>query len=585
MIVCGDDGLARRLATELHELYGESVVLVMPPAGTAERPRARFGARRPTGLRVIEASELRDETLADAGIADATALALAYGDDETNIRAALAARRANPGLRLVIRLYNRRLGAQLADLLDQAGAGADPQGAPAATAGTTVLSDADTAAPALAATAVAGTSRAIPAGGVLLRAVEYGAPAAGPGPQAPLATLALLSTGTTGAGTPYRGQDSPELLPDDDAVAAATERGRVVLERIASTEGNTTRPDGRGAPLAALFSRQVRWSFAGISAVVLALAGATWATSGDASPIGPLYVVLLDLFAIDDPARGQPVDRQVLQLLAGFAGLLLLPLVTAAVLEVFGTFRAASSLRRPRRGQSGHVVLLGLGKIGGRVLRELRALRIPVVCVEADPSARGVAVARRLRVPTVIGDVTQEGVLEAAGIERAAALLALTSKDTTNLEAVLYARTLAPGLRAALRLYDDDFATAVYRTMRAAYPAALTRSRSVSTLAAPAFAVAMLGRQIVGAIPVERRVLLIATLDVEGHPLLEGRTVADVFTAGTCRVVAVDRPDDRDGSGVPAPPGDYVLRAGDRAVIAVTQRGLAEFVGRRTVVP
>ncbi|MCA1223275.1 NAD-binding protein [Streptomyces sp. 8L] len=585
MIVCGDDGLARRLATELHELYGESVVLVMPPAGTAERPRARFGARRPTGLRVIEATELRDETLADAGIADATALALAYGDDETNIRAALAARRANPGLRLVIRLYNRRLGAQLADLLDQAGAGADPQGAPAATAGTTVLSDADTAAPALAATAVAGTSRAIPAGGVLLRAVEYGAPAAGPGPQAPLATLALLSTGTTGAGTPYRGQDSPELLPDDDAVAAATERGRVVLERIASTEGDTTRPDGRGAPLAALFSRQVRWSFAGISAVVLALAGATWATSGDASPIGPLYVVLLDLFAIDDPARGQPVDRQVLQLLAGFAGLLLLPLVTAAVLEVFGTFRAASSLRRPRRGQSGHVVLLGLGKIGGRVLRELRALRIPVVCVEADPSARGVAVARRLRVPTVIGDVTQEGVLEAAGIERAAALLALTSKDTTNLEAVLYARTLAPGLRAALRLYDDDFATAVYRTMRAAYPAALTRSRSVSTLAAPAFAVAMLGRQIVGAIPVERRVLLIATLDVEGHPLLEGRTVADVFTAGTCRVVAVDRPDDRDGSGVPAPPGDYVLRAGDRAVIAVTQRGLAEFVGRRTVVP
>jgi Trk K+ transport system NAD-binding subunit len=229
-------------------------------------------------------------------------------------------------------------------------------------------------------------------------------------------------------------------------------------------------------------------------------------------------------------------------------------------------------------------VLLGLGKIGVRVLRELRSLRIPVVCVEADPSARGVAVARRLRVPTVIGDVTQEGVLEAAGIGRSGALLALTSKDTTNLEAVLYARALAPGLRVAMRLYDDDFATAVYRTMRAAYPAALTRSRSVSALAAPAFAVAMLGRQIIGAIPVERRVLLIATLAVAGQPQLEGRTVADVFTAGTCRVVAVERPAERKGSGSPVPPDDYVLRAGDRAVVAVTRRGLAELVGRRTAI-
>ncbi|GAA3748705.1 potassium channel family protein [Streptomyces tremellae] len=584
MIVCGDDGLARRLANELHELYGERVVLVMPSTATVESRRAWFAARRgdPT-LRVIEAAEPREDVLAEAGIADAAALALAYEDDEANIRAALAARRANPGLRLVIRLYNRRLGEQLADLLDQAGAAADGgQGPQAAAAGslTTVLSDIATAAPALAATAVAGTSRAIVAGGVLLRAVERGAPTEGGAPQPPLATLALLSTGTTGAGAPYRGGDSPELLPDDAAVASAAERGRVVLEQVASAGEGTTRPAGRGAPLAAIFSRQVRWSFAGISAAVAALAFATWGLTGT-TPQGALYLVLLDLFAIDDPALGSSLSRQLLQLLAGFAGLLLLPLVTAAVLEVFGTYRTASSLRRPSRGLSGHVVLLGLGKVGGRVLRELRALDIPVVCVEADPNARGIPVARGLRVPTVIGDVTQEGVLEAAGIERAAALLALTSKDTTNLEAVLGARSLVPNLRVALRLYDDDFATAVYRTMRTAYPAALTRSRSVSALAAPAFAVAMLGRQIVGAIPVERGVLLIATLEVEGHPQLEGRAVDDVFTPGAYRVVAVERPAERRGPGAPVPPGDYVLAAGDRAVVAVTQRGLAELVGRR----
>ncbi|NED80699.1 hypothetical protein G3I76_11470, partial [Streptomyces sp. SID11233] len=123
---------------------------------------------------------------------------------------------------------------------------------------------------------------------------------------------------------------------------------------------------------------------------------------------------------------------------------------------------------------------------GTRVLARLHEMNVPVVCVEEDPEARGIPLARRLKVPCVIGDVTDEGVLEAAKIGRASALLAVTSVDATNLEAALYARSLHPLLRVSLRLFDDDFATAVYRTLRAAHPGALTRSRSVSSLAAPA---------------------------------------------------------------------------------------------------
>jgi Trk K+ transport system NAD-binding subunit len=165
--------------------------------------------------------------------------------------------------------------------------------------------------------------------------------------------------------------------------------------------------------------------------------------------------------------------------------------------------------------------------------------------VEAEPEARGIPLARRLHVPTVIGDVTQEGVLEAAKIDRAHALLAVTSSDTTNLEAALYARSVQPALRVSLRLHDDAFATAVYRTLRAAHPRALTRN--VSTITAPAFAGAMMSRRILGAIPVERRVLVFAALDVAGHPQLEGHTVAESFRPGTWRVLAIDSatPDER----------------------------------------
>ncbi|WP_438296984.1 NAD-binding protein [Streptomyces sp. HUAS TT7] len=626
MVVSGDDALAHRLAGELREVYGERVVLLVPPdngtrstrlpTGGRTRASALFGrmssamlrtpvpgSDRAGDSRLVEAVEPNDGALLEAGIEGAEALALVHGDDETNIRAALIARRLNPRVRLVIRLYNRKLGQYLQELLDQAAALAAPDpGAAASEASTTVLSDADTAAPALAATALAGTTKVVRADGVLLRAGQRPPPRRGEVTDPGLCTLALLSSTTNdpaGAeGSDRSGSEGPRLLPDERSMDEADRRGRVVLETVTYT--GPAQPPGRltdlGAPLGRLFSRRLRWSLAGIVASVVALAIATWLTTGD-DPLHAAYLTLLDIFAIDDPAIDQPVGRQILQLLSGLTGLLLLPVLIAAVLEGLGTFRSASALPRPSRGLSGHVVLLGMGKIGARVLVRLRELDIPVVCVESDPQARGIALARRLRVPTVIGDVTQEGILESARIHRAHALLALTSSDTTNLEAALYARSVKPDLRVVMRLYDDDFATAVYRTLRAAHPQAMTRSRSVSHLAAPAFAGAMMGRQILGAIPVERKVLLFAAVDVAGHPQLEGRTVEEAFREGAWRVLALDTSSPADrvpdlgaarrrGGGAPGdlvwqlPPG-YVLRPEDRIVLAATRRGLAELLGRR----
>ncbi|MFJ8056660.1 NAD-binding protein [Streptomyces sp. NPDC096142] len=640
MLVCGDDALAHRLATELRSVYGEQVTLVVPLAEAAVRPpvvgraRAASAALRdrvnaavgrtgangganggpttpepPRGERVLEVAELTESVFADAGVERATALALVYDDDETNIRAALTARRLNPRIRLVIRLYNRRLGQHIEELLDQAaalatgagtgdgsgdGSGAGPGGGSGAgfDASTTVLSDADTAAPALAATALAGTSKVVQTDGLLLRAVERPPPAPGEVADPGLATLALLSATSSdpaGAdGSEGMGEHGPRLLPDAAAVASATGRGTVVLEQV--SYAGPQLPGGRGGgvvpPFSSLFSRRLRWSLAGMVACVIALAVSLWLVTR-IHPLTAFYLTLLDLFAIDDPAIGAPLGRQILQLLSGLVGLLMLPVLLAAVLEALGTFRTASALRKPPRGLGGHVVLLGLGKIGTRVLTRLRELHIPVVCVEADPEARGLAVARRLRVPVILGDVTQEGVLESAKVHRAHALLAVTSSDTTNLEAVLYARSVRPDLRVVLRLYDDDFATAVYRTLRAAHPGALTRSRSVSHLAAPAFAGAMMGRQILGAIPVERRVLLFAAMTVGGHPQLEGKTVAEAFRAGSWRVLALDTAtrdaaeDVRRSGLVWDLPDSYVLAGSDRVVLAATRRGLAELLGRR----
>ncbi|MET7638614.1 NAD-binding protein [Streptomyces sp. NPDC005438] len=601
MVVCGDNALAMRLAKELSTVYRQWVTVVLPSLrGGDHGPRIASLVRAPgSRVRAVEADAPDDAALREAGVERATALALTWGDDQMNIHTALRARRLNPELRLVIRMFNHTLGGYLEDLLDRAVLVRHPElDAAALDATTTVLSDADTAAPALVAAAVVGSDKVVQADGLLLRAKER--PLAEAERQDPLCTLALLpSSSEEDEGDEEREPDTasgPVLLPgEDDLRGLPPDREAVVLEAISRRGAPRGAGPGRLprlTPFKELFSRRLRLGLLGVTALVVALATVNWWLNGG-SPLHAAYVTLLDVFAINEPNLEEGESQQVLQLLAALAGMMILPLLIAVVLESYGAFRRAAALPGPPRGLSNHVVLLGLGKVGTRVLSRLLELHVPVVCIERDPEARGVALARAQRVPTLFADVTEEGVLEEAKLGRARALLAATSDDGTNLETALYARQLKPGLRVAMRLFDDEFASTVYRTLRDTYQGAQTRSRSVSALAAPAFAGAMMGRQVLGAIPVGRRVLVISVVEVGGNPLLEGQTVDEVARREAWRVIALDL----GGRGGQGERGDlssvssvsnselewhlhprYVLRPEDRVVVAATRRGLGELL-------
>ncbi|GAA3041207.1 hypothetical protein GCM10020000_19880 [Streptomyces olivoverticillatus] len=601
MVVCGDDGLVHRLAAELSGVYGERVTLVLPPArddrrrsvsAAQGRAAALFG--RVTGavgrggpaagqngtapgplVSIVEAAEPDDEALAAAGIDRAAALALVYDDDETNIHAALRARRVNPRLRLVIRLYNRRLGQYLEQLLDQAalvGAADGPDGARAAAdASTTVLSDADTAAPALVAAAVAGTSKVVEAGGLLLRAAERPPPPDGAAPRArhlhPRPALRRRRAGTPpgrahggpGGGPRPPGPGNRPLLRAPRGRPPGS-RSRAACRWAPSSPGGCAGPWPGWPPRSAGWRWRRGWSRGTIrctprtsrcstsSPSTTRRSGSRWAArSSNCCPAS--WACSCCPCWWPPPWRGSAPS-------------------------------APPPHCRGRRGVCrGTWCCSASARWGARVLARLRELNIPVVCVERDPQARGVALARSLRVPTVIGDVTEEGVLEAAKIADSRTLLALTSSDTTNLEAVLYARAVKPDVRVVMRLYEDRFANAVYRTLRDSQPQASTRSRSVSYLVAPAFAGAMMGRQILGAVPVERKVILFASVEVADHGALEGRTAAEAFRPGAWRVLALDLDS---GPGLLWPlPAEHVFGREDRVIVVATREGLADLLGRR----
>ena len=128
--------------------------------------------------------------------------------------------------------------------------------------------------------------------------------------------------------------------------------------------------------------------------------------------------------------------------------------------------------------------------------------------MDKDPARPGMPLARRLGLKVVIGETHREETLRAAGIDTCQALVSVTDSDIVNLETALHARALAEDPRIVVRLNDDDLAERVQKTV------GNTISRSVSYLAAPAFAAAMLEHQVLRTIAVGRHVLLIAEVAV-----------------------------------------------------------------------
>ena len=204
------------------------------------------------------------------------------------------------------------------------------------------------------------------------------------------------------------------------------------------------------------------------------------------------YVTLLDTLggANADPTAGalQKITESVLTLVS----IALIPVITAAVVESVVNARLALALGKLKEPISDHVIVAGLGNVGTRVIRQLHDLGIPVVAIDKSENARGIPVARRLDIPYIVGDVSREETLRSASVQTCRALLVLSTDDMTNLEAALQGRNLKDDLRVVLRLFDGDFADRVQRVF------GIPASRSVSYLAAPAFALAMLEREAAG---------------------------------------------------------------------------------------
>ena len=539
-VVFGNDTLAYRLCEELANRHRGHVTAIVPSL------RAGYGPRiaRLSGVEIIDADTVDGDVLAEADVATAEALALVVRDDVANIDAALRAHEMNPRLRIVVRMFNTSLGDGLAEL---------PY--------CVVLSDAAMAAPAFV-TAAAGEKR----GSVHLHDDTL---------EVVARTDARADEIVCGLAV-VAGGDDPELLPADQAAADLV----LIRSRRRPTAKIVRGPRlTHHYPVRAVLARvwrRLRLILSIFAAVLIAAAIVLAWIRPDLSGWEAAYLAMIKAFGGASADLGATTVEQIVDTTLSFASIALIPVLTATAVDAVIKSRLELQDGTLVRRASGHVVVVGLGGVGSHVLRLLYDRGLDVVGIDASPAAPGVQVARDLRIPVIIGDASRRDTLLAASVSTCRTLVPITSDDAINLQTALVGRAIRRDVPVILRLFDGEFADRIQRAFN------LTVSRSVSYLAAPAFAAQMLG-QVLDTIPVGRHVLLVAHLTVGAYAPLEGDPVGDLRRPGEAWIVELTNPAGQRLAGSAA--AGRRLQRGDRLLVVATRRGLARLIAETRPAP
>jgi Trk K+ transport system NAD-binding subunit len=273
----------------------------------------------------------------------------------------------------------------------------------------------------------------------------------------------------------------------------------------------------------------------------------------------------------------QPTWMQVFGILLIIAGVTLSTVILALITNALVSRRIEQSLGQGSiRGMDGHVVLVGLGAVGLRVLEGLRRQGRDVVVVERDESNRYVQHARGLGAPVVHGDATLGQTLRSVNLAQAGAVAILTSDDLVNLETGLAVRDELAArwgdVPVVLRVFDRALGSRLQQTFN------FNHVWSTAALASPWFVGAVLGLEILATFYVRNQPFLVARLEVREGGGLAGLEMQEL--GARIRVVAIarggesdDRSDEADrgsggGEALEYPPRrDTRLAAGDRAYL------------------
>ena len=544
-IVCGDDALAMRIIEELNSA-GTKVVTVQSP-----------------------------DSLAQADVEGAQAVICADDDDALNLEIALLARQANPDVRVVAKLAN--------GVLREAMAQDNGPGA--------ILDVADLAAASVVEACLARTTHTISVAGIDFVVSGADAPRDATlreifGDLAPVAVIHDENSDTPGDVVACPGRDYRVRAGDWTAMIGTAEelaaQGVTIPRPLSHTR--VRRPLRRAIDAVRLITDDINPMFyRALAASMTLLIGSTvllrfaYQRAPGMSWIDAMYFTTETIATVgygDFSFLHQPLWLRLWGIGLMFAGVTTTAVLVAFIADALLSRRLSHSAgRRKVRHLRHHVIVVGLGSFGIRVVSDLTAAGYDVAVIERDDDNRYLSTADRLAVPVIFGDATLRQTLESARIDEARAVAVLTQDDVVNIETgivlqeMLGPRTMPevnrPDVPIVLRVYDRALGAAVAQRF------GFESVRSTVDLATPWFIGAALGLQVLSTFSVGQRSFMVGGVSVKLGSELDGMRMVDLSTQ--TRVIVITRP------GTPVrlhPRRDTRLRAGDTAYLVGPYREL-----------
>ncbi len=217
-----------------------------------------------------------------------------------------------------------------------------------------------------------------------------------------------------------------------------------------------------------------------------------------------------------------------------------------------------------------HVIVLGVGHVGIRVVRMLTQMGFEVVVIDRDLNVNIDRELSELGAPCVVADGRELATLQKAGIQHARTFIACTSNDHVNLETVMRVRDMNPDIRIVARMWDNQFAKQLKRFM------GVEAVISSSDLAAPAFAGFAVGIEITQSLQINGVDYSMIRLTVEPGSFLDGENIGNLQTKNDMDIVLHGRNDHVEVH----PKGKTTVEAGDTLVIFARHDKIIEIVSR-----
>jgi voltage-gated potassium channel len=289
-----------------------------------------------------------------------------------------------------------------------------------------------------------------------------------------------------------------------------------------------------------------------------------------------LYMTVITLTTVGYK-EVRPLDTSgqlwTMVLLITGVGTLFYAAVSCVELVVEGTIRGYFGRRRMEAAinkLNAHYILCGYGRVGRQVAREFAHDGVPFVIVEQEPTTVEECVEEGYLV--LLGEASDDDVLEVAGIQRARGLVAAVDSDADNVFVVLSARKLNPKLHIVARASSDESAAKLEMAGadRTLSPYAVG-GRRLASLATQPLVVDFLDIATRGEEGIEFR---LEEFNVPENSFIAGHTIGELrIGERTGAIILAVRSEEGKFDTIPS--ADDRIRAGDTLIVLGTREQVA----------